>query len=66
MFAWRLIMAPPQILRYVAAHEVAHLVEMNHSAAFWDQVRRIHGDYAEPRRWLRENGAGLHRYRFAD
>ena len=66
MFAWRLIMAPPQVLQYVAAHEVAHLMEMNHSAAFWDQVRRIHGDYAEPRRWLRENGAGLHRYRFAD
>ncbi|MEL6101601.1 MAG: SprT family zinc-dependent metalloprotease [Pseudomonadota bacterium] len=66
MFAWRLIMAPPQILRYVAAHEVAHLMEMNHSAAFWDQVRRIHGDYAEPRRWLRENGARLHRYQFAD
>jgi len=64
MFSWRLILAPPEVLHYVAAHEVAHLVEMNHSAAFWSQVERIFGPYDSPRRWLRENGASLHRYRF--
>ncbi|WP_254441263.1 M48 family metallopeptidase [Ruegeria atlantica] len=64
MFSWRLILAPPEILHYVAAHEVAHLVEMNHSADFWAQVERIFGDYRDQRRWLRDNGAQLHQYRF--
>lgn len=64
MFSWRLILAPPQVLHYVAAHEVAHLAEMNHSPAFWAQVERIFGPYDAPRLWLRDNGAELHRYRF--
>ncbi|WP_235962959.1 M48 family metallopeptidase [Ruegeria haliotis] len=64
MFSWRLILAPPEVLHYVAAHEVAHLAEMNHSPAFWAQVERIFGPYEKPRRWLRDNGAELHRYRF--
>jgi len=64
MFSWRLIMAPPQVLDYVAAHEVAHLAEMNHSAAFWAGVERIYGSYKEPRGWLRQHGNALHRYRF--
>ena len=64
MFSWRLIMAPPRVLNYVAAHEVAHLREMNHSPAFWALVERIHGPYAEPRAWLRREGETLHRYRF--
>ncbi len=64
MFSWRLILAPSDILHYVAAHEVAHLAEMNHSPAFWAQVERIFGDYKDQRRWLRDNGAQLHQYRF--
>jgi len=64
MYSWRLILCPPEVLRYVAAHEVAHLAEMNHSNAFWDTVTRIHGPYAEPRAWLRKNGSGLHSYKF--
>lgn len=64
MYSWRLILAPPEILRYVAAHEVAHLEEMNHSQAFWDCVHDIHGPYEAPRRWLRQEGNALHRYRF--
>ena len=64
MYSWRLILCPPEVLRYVAAHEVAHLAEMNHSSAFWDTVTRIHGPYAEPRAWLRKNGSGLHSYKF--
>ncbi|MGR3712397.1 MAG: M48 family metallopeptidase [Shimia sp.] len=64
MFSWRLVMAPDDVLDYVAAHEVAHLKEMNHSKDFWDQVTRIHGAYEGPRRWLRDQGHDLHRYRF--
>ena len=64
MFSWRLIMAPPEVLDYVAAHEVAHLAEMNHSPAFWAGVERIYGPYKEARGWLRQHGNGLHRYRF--
>ncbi|QOL82309.1 M48 family metallopeptidase [Pseudooceanicola spongiae] len=64
MYSWRLILAAPEILQYVAAHEVAHLAEMNHSQDFWDVVQRLYGDYRGPRAWLRRNGADLHRYRF--
>lgn len=64
MFSWRLIMAPPRILSYVAAHEVAHLVEMNHSPAFWARVAELHPGWEADRRWLREHGAWMHRYRF--
>lgn len=63
-FSWRLAMSPPEVLDYVAAHEVAHLAEMNHSPAFWAVVRRLYGPCEAPRRWLREEGPGLHRYRF--
>ncbi len=59
-------MAPPEVLDYVAAHEVAHLAQMNHSPAFWAEVTRIYGDYAPPRAWLRAHGGGLHRYKFAN
>lgn len=64
MFSWRLVMAPPEVLDYVAAHEVAHLVEMNHSRAFWDVVARLCPDYPRRRRWLRDHGAVLHSIRF--
>ena len=64
MYSWRLIMAPPEVLDYVAAHEVAHLAQMNHSPAFWAEVTRIYGDYAAPRGWLRRHGSTLHRYKF--
>ena len=66
MYSWRLIMAPPAVLDYVAAHEVAHLVEMNHQPAFWDVVAGICPDYARHRRWLREEGDQLHRIVFDD
>lgn len=66
MYSWRLIMAPPEVLDYVAAHEVAHLVEMNHSAQYWRVVAKICPDYKPKRNWLHENGQKLHSYRFAD
>ena len=64
MFSWRLIMAPPEVLQYVAAHEVAHLLEMNHSSRFWALVGQLEPGYSAPRLWLRRNGASLHSYRF--
>ncbi|PHO04726.1 zinc metalloprotease [Rhodobacteraceae bacterium 4F10] len=66
MYSWRLILAPATVLEYVAAHEVAHLKEMNHSSAFWDTVDDIHGPCTEQRKWLRDNSEYLHRYRFGD
>ena len=66
MYSWRLVMAPEAVLDYVAAHEVAHLVHMDHSPAFWAQVGAICPDYHAPRSWLRDNGSQLHRYRFRD
>ncbi|GHF16183.1 hypothetical protein GCM10017044_08070 [Kordiimonas sediminis] len=64
-FNWRLILAPPQVLDYVAAHEVAHLGEMNHSPAFWALVTACRPDWKQHRQWLRDNGADLMAIRFA-
>lgn len=64
MFSWRLAMAPPEVLAYVAAHEAAHLAHMHHGPDFWAEVDRLMPDWEAPRRWLKEKGAGLHRYRF--
>ena len=61
-FSWRLIMAPPFVLDYLAAHEVAHLVELNHSRRFWRLVERLYPDYARAKAWLDVHGTGLHRY----
>ncbi len=66
MYSWRLVLMPDAVLEYVAAHEVAHLAEMNHSRAFWDTVARIHGPYQAPRKWLRAHGTDFHRFRFGD
>lgn len=61
-FSWRLVMAPEWVLDYVVAHEVAHLVELNHSPAFWDVVAGLSPDHARARSWLKRFGAALHRY----
>ena len=66
MYSWRLIMAPPSVLDYVAAHEVAHLVELNHSPAYWAVVGRIYPDWKPQRAWLHQHGQTLHRLRFQD
>lgn len=64
MFSWRLVMAPPEVLDYVAAHEIAHLAEMNHSPAFWAVTARLCPGYADCRRWLRAHGDRLHALQF--
>lgn len=61
-FSWRLILAPPAVASYVAAHEVAHLRQRNHSPEFWRLVATLCPDHAAQRRWLSDHGTGLHRY----
>jgi predicted metal-dependent hydrolase len=61
-FSWRLILAPEPVLDYVVAHEVAHLVEMNHSARFWKLVRAMVADPAAHRAWLKRHRASLLSY----
>ncbi len=52
-FNWRLIQCPPPVIDYIIVHELAHLVEMNHSPRFWDQVARMCPNYLEHKAWLR-------------
>ncbi len=61
-YSWRLILAPPYVLDYLAAHEVAHLVEMNHSVRFWRLVNRLCPHVARAKTWLDVHGTDLHRY----
>lgn len=61
-FSWRLVLAPLPVLEYVVAHEVAHLVEMNHSEAFWRIVAGLVPDVGASRSWLRSRGGELHRF----
>jgi predicted metal-dependent hydrolase len=65
-FSWRLILAPPFVLDYLAAHEVAHLVEMNHSARFWRVVAKVCGHVERAKTWLDTHGNDLHRYGIQD
>lgn len=61
-FSWRLILAPPFVLDYLAAHEVAHLKEMNHSQRFWRIAHGLCPRLEEAEAWLKRHGADLHRY----
>ena len=61
-YNWRLILAPPHVLDYVAAHEVAHLVHMNHSAQFWAAVKRALPDMERGKAWLKTHGKVLMGY----
>ncbi len=62
-FSWRLVLAPPRVLDYVAAHEVAHLAQMNHGPKFWALVAKTMPQMNEARAWLRVYGMDLHRYK---
>lgn len=54
-FTWRLVMAPLPVIDYVVVHELCHLLEPNHSQAFWSQVRAFQPEFKERRDWLRKN-----------
>lgn len=59
-YSWRLICAPPDILEYVCAHECAHLIEANHSPAFWAVCEQLFPETKMARRWLNQHGGDLH------
>jgi predicted metal-dependent hydrolase len=61
-YNWRLILAPPHVLDYVAAHEVAHLVHMDHSPSFWKAVERALPDMTRGKAWLKAHGKVLMGY----
>ena len=61
-FNWRLALAPPEVLDYVAVHEVCHLVQPNHSRRFWKGVESRRPDYRMQREWLSRHGAELLAY----
>jgi predicted metal-dependent hydrolase len=58
-FPYRLVMAPLSVIDYVVIHELAHLIEKNHSRRFWAQVSAMMPDYAQHVSWLKENGYRL-------
>jgi predicted metal-dependent hydrolase len=60
MLSLRLVMAPPEVFRYVVVHELCHLRWRGHGARFWGLVERQMPEYDRPYRWLREQGARLH------
>lgn len=60
-YNWRVIMAPPRIVDYLVIHELSHLLEPNHSAKFWNEVKKFAPDYQECRKWLTANGKILSR-----
>ncbi|KQR79363.1 M48 family metallopeptidase [Rhizobium sp. Leaf341] len=59
-FSWRIVMAPPYVIDYLAAHEVAHLKEMNHGPNFWALCEQLCVRTPEARHWLKRNGTLLH------
>ena len=65
-FSWRLILAPPFVLDYLAAHEVAHLSHLNHSPKFWALARKLSPDTDRAEAWLKAHGASLHRFGSSD
>lgn len=61
-YSWRLALAPFEVADYVAAHECAHLLELNHGPRFWAHVRALVGEPKAHRAWLRSEGARLHAF----
>lgn len=61
-FNWRLVMAPPEVLDYLVVHELAHLIEPNHSMKFWLIVRSYCPRYEQHRAWLKQNQEAMHNY----
>ena len=59
-YSWRVVLAPPAVLDYLAAHEVAHLVHADHSPAYWSVVHSLVGDHRPFRSWLKAHGQALH------
>jgi len=58
-FSWRIAMAPPPVINYLVAHEVAHLIEMNHGPKFWKLCNELCPDTDRCKAWLKRNGSAL-------
>jgi predicted metal-dependent hydrolase len=58
-FSWRIMMAPPMVIDYLVAHEVAHLKEMNHGPKFWALCEKLCPETKRCRAWLKRNGGAL-------
>lgn len=58
-FSWRIMMAPPPVINYLVAHEVAHLKEMNHGPKFWKLCKELCPDTERCKAWLKKNGGAL-------
>jgi predicted metal-dependent hydrolase len=63
-FSWRIMMAPPPVINYLVAHEVAHLREMNHGPKFWKLCAELCPDTDRCKAWLKRNGNALQAIRF--
>ncbi len=64
-FSWRLVFTPSHVVDYLCAHEVCHLVEMNHSERFWSLVEVLEPNYKDAQKWLKQNGKNLMGLRFS-
>lgn len=64
-FSWRIMMAPAEVINYLVAHEVAHLIEMNHGPDFWALCTKLCPDTPTSRAWLKRHGSALHAVSFA-
>lgn len=58
-FHWKCAMAPIDVLHYIVAHELAHLIHMNHTPAFWNEVDKVIPSYQKKQEWLKYNGSGM-------
>jgi len=58
-FNWRLVKAPMNVAEYIIVHELTHLLEANHSQAFWNRVKAAYPMYPEARKWLKDSGHQL-------
>lgn len=65
-FSWRVMMAPPPVINYLVAHEVAHLKEMNHGPRFWKLCGELCPDTERCKAWLKRNGTALQAIRFGE
>ena len=64
-FSWRILMAPPEVIDYLAAHEVAHLKEMNHGPRFWALCKKLCPHMEDAKSWLKRHGSQLHAIDFS-
>lgn len=58
-FHWKCAMAPMDVLQYIVVHELAHLIHLNHTSEFWNEVDKVLPNYEKQLHWLKMNGAGM-------